>query len=209
MPAGSAQSVPETSMGELVRLFSRGAGLPEDALAGCDPAGLAEEVGQLLRVLSENTKRLLEGRQQAKRLVRSSDHTIIQAVNNNPLKFAPTAEEAMRVMFGPPNLSYLDAHAAFSQGFDNLKSHQVRTYSAMQHALKALLEEFDPVEIEKNASNGRSLLADIFGFRKARLWDTYVSQWKTRTTSKKDAVLGAFMDYFAEHYDLEEFGREK
>jgi type VI secretion system protein ImpI len=193
---------------EFVQFFSRGAGLPEDALTGCDPARLAEEVGQLLGVLVENTQQLLEGRQQAKRLAHSSDQTAIRALNNNPLKFAPTAEEAMRVMFGPPSGSYLDARTAFTQSFDNLKSHQVRTYSAMQHALKALLAEFDPVEIEKSVSTDRSL-ADMLGLHKARLWDAYVSLWKGRTQSKKNAMLSAFMNYFAEHYDLEESRRDK
>jgi type VI secretion system protein ImpI len=193
---------------EFVRLFSQGAGLPANVLSGCDPTLLAEQVGQLLRLLTENTKLLLEERQQAKRMARSSDHTTIQALNNNPLKFAPTAEEAMRVMFGPPNRSYLDARAAFSQSFDNLKSHQVQTYAAMQHALRALLAEFDPETIEKGASGDRGL-TDMLGSPKARLWDAYVSHWKVRTQGRKDAALSAFMNYFAEHYDLEEFRRDR
>jgi type VI secretion system protein ImpI len=192
------------TMDQFVRSFSRGAGLAENALSGCDPVLLAEQLGELLRVLTENTKALLEARQRAKRLARSSDHTTIQALNNNPLKFAPTADEAMRLMFGPPSRSYLDARAAFKQSFENVKSHEVKTYSAMQYALKALLAEFDPGEIEQRVSGERSL-ADVFGSAKARLWDTYVAHWKVRTQSKKDAALNAFMNYFAEYYDDEEF----
>jgi type VI secretion system protein ImpI len=193
---------------EFVRLFSRGAGLPDDALSGCHPARLAEEIGQLLRLLVENTKQLLEDRQQAKRRARSFDRTTIQAIDNNPLKFTPTIEEAMRLMFGPPTRSYLDARAAFAQGFDNLKSHQLQTYSAMQYAVRALLAEFDPAEIEKNTSADRSLV-DVFGSRKARLWDAYLSRWKVLTQSKKDATLSAFMNYFAESYDVGESKRDR
>ena len=47
----------------------------------------------------------------------------------------------------------------------------------------------------------------MFGSRKAGLWDAYVAHWKVRTQSRKDALLNAFMVYFAEHYDDEEFGR--
>ena len=100
-------------------------------------------------------KQLLEARQQAKRLARSSNQTMIQALNNNPLKFAPTAEDAMRIMFGPQTRSYLDARGALAQSFDDLKAHQVRTFSAMQHALKLVLEEFDPDIIEARIK-GRS-----------------------------------------------------
>ena len=46
---------------------------------------------------------LLNARQQAKRLARSSSHTGIEAFDNNPLKFSPTAEDAIRIMFGPRN----------------------------------------------------------------------------------------------------------
>jgi type VI secretion system protein ImpI len=202
---GSSANDGVSGLDQFVRSFSRGAGLPEDALAGCDPALLAEQVGQLLRVLTESAKKLLETRQRAKRLARSSDHTTIQALNNNPLKFAPTADEAMRLMFAPPGGSYLDARAAFRQSFDDLKSHEVQTYSAMQYALKALLAEFDPGMVEQRLSGERGL-ADVFGSRKAGLWDAYVAHWKVRTQSKKDALLNAFMAYFAEHYD-DDFGR--
>lgn len=210
-PAGGAEPRPLATgavpgLDQFVRSFARGAGLPEDALSGSDPALLAEQIGQLLRVLTDNSKELLEARQQAKRLARSSDHTTVQALNNNPLKFAPTADEALRLMFAPPGGSYLNARAAFKQTFDDLKSHEVQTYSAMQYALKALLAEFDPGQVEQRLKSEPGL-ADVFGSRKASLWDAYVAHWTVRTQSKKDALLNAFMVYFAEHYDDEEFGR--
>jgi len=189
-------------MGDFVRLVARGAGLPEDALAARDPAELAAEIGQLIRMFTENTRQLLEARQQAKRLTRSSNQTMVQALNNNPLKFAPTAEDAMRIMFGPPTRSYLDARRAFGQSFDDLKSHQVKTFSAMQHALKQLLADFDPDVIDKS-SRGDSGLASIFGSRSARLWDIYLARWQARTQSNEDGMLNAFMNYFAEYYDID------
>jgi type VI secretion system protein ImpI len=196
----SAIGADDAVMPDFIRLVSRGAGLPEDALSARDPAQLAEEIGRLIRLFTENTRQLLEARQQAKRLARSSDQTMVQALDNNPLKFAPTAEDAMRIMFGPPTRSYLDARRAFTQSFDNLKSHQVKTYSAMQHALTQLLAEFDPVAIENTSQVDRGL-AGMVGSRKARLWDLYVARWQARTQSKEDGLLNAFMDYFAERYD--------
>src|SRR6202043_1474219 len=91
-PIGSA----DADAADFIRLFARGAGLPEDALAGRNPAELAGELGQLMRLVAENTKQLLEARQQAKRFARSSHHTVVQATNNNPLKFAPV-EDALRI----------------------------------------------------------------------------------------------------------------
>src|SRR5215470_7652433 len=187
-------------MADFVHLFARGAGLPEDTFAGRDPAELAEQLGQLMRLVAENVKQLLEARQMAKRLARSSSQTTVQALNNNPLKFAPSAGDALRIMFGPSTRSYLDARRALAQSFDDLKGHQVRTFSAMQHALRLTLGEFDPDVIENTTAGDRGLAA-VVGSRKARLWDIYVARWQARTQSHADGMLNAFMDYFAECYD--------
>ncbi len=185
---------------DLLRLIARGAGLPEDAFAARNPAELAGELGQFVRLVAESLKQLLDARQQAKRLTRSSNQTTIQALDNNPLKFAPTAEDALRIMFGPQTKGYLNARDATSQGFGDLKTHQVKTFSAMQLALKRLLDELDPEAIEK-ASASRRGLADVVGSRKARLWDAYLACWAKHTQGHQDGMLDAFMSYFAEYYD--------
>jgi len=199
-PAGAAEAA---AVVDFARLFARGAGLPDDAFAARDPAELARELGQLMRLVAENMRQLLQARDHAKRLVRSSHQTTVQALDNNPLKFAPTPEDALRTMFGPPTKSYLDAGRALAQSFDDLKGHQVRTFSAMQHALKLMLGEFDPDVIENTTTGDRGLAAMV-GSRKARLWDIYVARWQARTQSHEDGMLNAFMDYFANCYDRDE-----
>ena len=201
-PIGAAEAA---AMKDFVRLFARGAGLPENTFAARGPAELAEQLGQLMRLVAENMKQLLEARQMAKRLARSSNQTTVQALDNNPLKFAPSAEEALRIMFGPQTRSYLDAQRALAQGFDDLKGHQVRTFSAMQQALRLMLGEFDPDVIENTATGDRGL-AGVVGSRKARLWDIYVARWQARTQSHADGMLNAFMNYFADCYDHDEIG---
>lgn len=67
----------------------------------------------------------------------------------------------MRILFGPPTRSYLDAQRAFAQGFSDLKSHQLRTYMAMQHAVHELIAGIDPtlmareLELQRGASSAR------------------------------------------------------
>ncbi|MBR1155209.1 type VI secretion system-associated FHA domain protein TagH [Bradyrhizobium sp. JYMT SZCCT0428] len=182
------------------RMFARGAGLADNPFGSRDPAEFAEQLGQLTILVLENMRQLLDARQQAKRFVRSADQTTIQAFDNNPLKFAPTAEDAMRIMFGSKNRGYLDAHGAVIQAFDDVKRHQVKTYAAMQQALKLMLEEFDPAKIETKSQADRGLVAMVSS-NKARLWDTYVAQWQARTQHQNDGMLKVFMDYFAECYD--------
>jgi type VI secretion system protein ImpI len=96
---------------KFAQLVARGAGLPDNAFAGRDPAELAEQFGRLMKLATDNMKQLLEARQQAKRLARSPNQTTVQAINNNPLKFAPTAEDALRIMFGSQGRSYLDSQS--------------------------------------------------------------------------------------------------
>jgi type VI secretion system protein ImpI len=204
-PAAATGAEQSAGTVDFLRLFARGAGLPEDALAARNPAELAEQLGELMHLVAENVKQLLEARQMAKRLSRSSNQTMVQALNNNPLKFAPSTEEALRIMLEPQTRSYLDARRALAQSFDDLKSHQVKTFSAMQQALRLILGEFDPDVIENTATADRGLAA-VVGSRKARLWDIYVARWHARTQNHADGMLKAFMDYFAACYDR---GEEK
>ncbi len=104
-------------------------------------------------------------------------------------------------MFWPTTNSYLGARDAFTRGFEDLKTHQVKTLAAMQHALTQLLEEFEPDAIEKASAGDRSGLAGLVGSRKARLWDIYIARWHTHAKGQRDGMLSAFMDFFARCYD--------
>ena len=188
------------AMARFTQLLARGAGLPDDAFAGRDPGELAEQLGRLMKLATDNMKQLLEARQQAKRLARSPNQTTVQAINNNPLKFAPTAEDALRIMFASQNKSYLDSERAFAQGFDDLKKHQIKTYVAMQQAVTMLMKDMDPAAVEAASQSDRGL-AGMVGSRKARLWDIYVARWQAHAKRHDNGILDTFMDYFARCYD--------
>jgi type VI secretion system protein ImpI len=190
------------ALAKFAQLVARGAGLPEDAFAARDPGELAEQIGRLLRLATDNMKQLLEGRQQAKRLARSPNQTSVQAIDNNPLKFAPTAEDALRIMFSVQSRSYLDAERAFAQGFDDLKKHQIKTYVAMQRAVTLLMKDVDPQEIEAASGADRGI-AGMIGSRKARLWDIYMARWQAHAQRHDNGILDTFMDYFARCYEGE------
>ncbi len=200
-PAARQQPGAATSSNAIAQRLAQGARVPEDFFAGRDPAELAELFGQVMRLVVENTMQLLNARVQAKRLARSSSHTMIEALNNNPLKFSPSAEDAMRIMFGPATRSYLDAYRAFAQSFDDLKSHQIKTYSAMQHALITLMEDLDPQTIEREAEDRG--IASLVTSRKAKLWDAYVARWQAKTRRESGGMIDSFMLNFAEYYDRE------
>jgi type VI secretion system protein ImpI len=199
-PSSIAQSPPPPLVGaEFLRRLAEGAGVPAETFAGRDAGAIAEEIGALLKVVAENLKQLLGARAESRGLMRSSRQTMIQAVDNNPLKFSPTAEDALRIMLGPRTRSYLDARQALGQTFDDLKSHQLATYAAMQQALKMLVEDLDPHTIERSTEPDRGLGAMVSS-RKARLWDAYVALWEAKAARHDNGLLDAFMLYFSECY---------
>ena len=200
--AAPAEAVSSAGPGErgFLEALARGARVPEHVFAGRDPDEVAEQLGALIRLVAENMQQLLTARLQAKRLARSASHTVIEAVDNNPLKFSPSADDALQIMFGPPTRSYLDARRAFEQSFDDLKTHQIKTYAAMQQALRRLVGDLDPQVIERETEADRGIAAMV-GSRKARLWDAYLARWQGKARRNEGGLIDVFMDYFAETYD--------
>jgi type VI secretion system protein ImpI len=187
--------------------FAAGAGVPAANLSNQDALALAQQAGEILRAVVVDMMQLLGARNEAKRMARSANQTVIQALDNNPLKFSPTPEDALRIMLGPQTKSYLDARRALAQGFSDLKTHQVKTYSAMQAAMRMIARELDPETIEKGlpASGG---LAEMIGSRKARLWEAYLARWRASTERHDDGLVDVFMLNFADCYDRGSDGKE-
>jgi type VI secretion system protein ImpI len=206
VPAASASPLPpekrQSREDDFIRRMARAAALPEDFFAGKDPDRLADQLGEILRVSVSSLMMLLQARNEAKRLTRSTSQTTIQATENNPLKFLPTAEDAMRILFGPKTHSYLDAGRAFTQGFDDLKSHQLKTYMAMQHAVTMLVAELDPATITRDLETDDSIIDKVWS-RKGRLWDAFLIRWKA-TFGRESGAIEAFMLHFADYYDQDD-----
>ena len=199
-PAAAAPPGAGVDARAFAALVARGAGIPPEVLTQRDPDRLAEDLGVLLRLVVENMRQLLSARLEARRLARTANQTMIQALDNNPLKFSPTADDALRIMFGPATQSYLDARRTFEQSFDDLKTHQIKTYTAMQNALRMLVADIDPKMIEEAMESDRGLTGMV-GSRKARLWDAYVARWQAKTARHDGGMVDAFMQYFADCYD--------
>jgi type VI secretion system protein ImpI len=185
---------------DLLARIARAAGIPERAIAGRDPLELADDIGGVLRLMALNLAQMLSSRSETKSLMRSSSRTMIQAIENNPLKFTATPEEALAIMLGPPTRNYLDAKATVERSFADLKAHQMQTYGAMQGALEALFEDLAPEKIDASVEVDRGL-GGLVGSRKAKLWDTYSERWRAKTKRSDGRLSEAFLALFAESYD--------
>ena len=109
-------------------------------------------------------------------------------------------------MFGARTSGFLDAQHSFQESFRDLNAHQIKTFSAMQHAVRMLAEDLDPEAISETVEADRGI-GGLVGSRKAKLWDAYVARWQAKTAAHDNALVDAFMIYFAECY--ERGGRDK
>ncbi|MEO1491953.1 MAG: type VI secretion system-associated FHA domain protein TagH [Pseudomonadota bacterium] len=199
-PSASAAAQSAGPAGSFVAAFERGAGMPAGSVAGRDDDAFAEELGALFKTVTENLQAMLLARAETKSAMRSSERTMIGALENNPLKFSPTPADAMRVMFGEKTRSYLDAAQTVDQSFGDLQKHQVQTFGAMQQALQALIEDLDPESIAGATSKDGGLAA-LVSSRRAKFWDTYVERYTAKASRHERGMIDAFMILFAEMYD--------
>ncbi|MCC5810500.1 MAG: type VI secretion system-associated FHA domain protein TagH [Ectothiorhodospiraceae bacterium] len=156
-------------------------GLPDQALrqllagAGLDPdqvpADKAEELGRILRVAIRGVMDLLQARMEVKNEFRMSV-TLIQARENNPLKFSTSPEDALHNLMVKHNPDYLEPVEAFEAGFQDLRHHQLAMLAGMRSGFFEMLRQFDPEFLEKRFGNGgeRSMLGRVTG---PRQWDQY------------------------------------
>jgi type VI secretion system protein ImpI len=199
-PAAPVSPAAEGDAAAFLRQLAVAAGLPDNTFANRDSAALASELGATLRTTVEGLMSLLQARMQAKQLTRSASQTMIQAIENNPLKFSPTPDDAMRIMFGPPTRSYLDARSALTQGFGDLKSHQLKTYVAMQHAVAQMMASVDPLAMAREM-DAQGTSKSWVGSNKSKLWDAFVMRWTTQFGRDPGAPMELFMRHFADFYD--------
>jgi type VI secretion system protein ImpI len=197
-PSAPPRDAPDAN--ELLLRIARAAGIAEAAFAGRDPNAVAEDIGAVLRLTAHNLAQMLSSRSETKGLMRSASRTMIRALENNPLKFTASPEEALSIMFGPPTRNYINAQTAVERSFGDLKAHQIQTFSAMQAALEALFEDLAPDKIDRSVEADRGL-GGLVGSRKAKLWDVYVERWRAKAKRSDGRLTEAFMTLFAESYD--------
>lgn len=172
-----------------------GAGMPTDALDGLDPHMAAKEIGAALRIVADELAGLLRVRAEAKQMVKSGSRTMLDREANNPLKFIPTGEEALEVMFGPGRPGFQRGSAAIQSSFNDIKQHQYAVHAALQPAIGRLLEDLSPTAIQDKIEGGR------FSSRNAKAWDLFVERWDAKTQPYENGMLDVFLAYFAKAYD--------
>jgi type VI secretion system FHA domain protein len=124
--------------------------------------------------------------------------TLIQRSENNPLKFAPTAQEAVKKLFAPPDQGFLSGSAALNDAAADIRNHQMAMLAGVRSAFQSMLAHFDPARIEDAASGAARRLS--LGSR-PRHWERYKEQFDALTRNPDECFRRLFGDEFARAYE--------
>ena len=124
--------------------------------------------------------------------------TLIQRSENNPLKFAPDAGEAVKKLLAPPNSTFLSGTAALNDAVVDIRNHQMAMLAGVRSAFESLLEHFDPARIEQDPeANVRRLPLG----NRPRYWERYKEQFEIMTRNPDECFRRLFGDAFARAYE--------
>ncbi len=206
--AGQSQEPPAAARAE--RPQATGAGMPADALqemlrgAGMDPERLSPEaaqtLGRILRLAVEGLMDLLRARMEVKNQFRMSV-TLIQARENNPLKFSTSAEDALHNLLLKNNPDYMGPLEAFEAAFDDLRTHQMAMMAGMREAFFNMLDRFDPDELEEifhARGSDRSVLGRVTG---PKPWEQYKGIYQDLRNDTEGAFNRLFGEAFVKAYE--------
>jgi type VI secretion system FHA domain protein len=184
---------------EMAAALAQGLGLPRDQLPALTPA-LALLIGELLRDAVAGTVDMLHARATLKREVQAAA-TMIATRDNNPLKFSPNVDVALRHLLQPAVSGFLAPRAAMRDAVDDLRAHQVGLVAGMQGASSRVLRRLDPERMAERLRAPSLLDKALPMNRKAALWERFVDEYERLGQEADEAFQAAFAQAFRAAYE--------
>ena len=192
-------AVPPAGLGTIDPL----AALGHDAapvMAAADSATY-QQFEDVARLAVQGLLEVLRSRTQVKNSFRLPA-TSIKPVENNPLKFAPTAEDAFHKLFVRRNPGDLDPLDAFREGFDDVTFHQTAVLAGIRAGFNALLAALHPQKLEEVYERKRKRTAMLpLGNNKTKYWEMYCAQFEEIDRDREAHFQLLFGEEFARAYD--------
>ncbi|WP_237149952.1 type VI secretion system-associated FHA domain protein TagH, partial [Metapseudomonas otitidis] len=194
------QAVPQAPQGELLEAFLRGAGLSQLRIDRAEAAAQMEAIGRSYRLMVEGLVDVLRARSSLKGEFRMSQ-TMIRPVENNPLKFAPNADEALLLLLRHGNAAFMPPDQAVKESFDDVKAHQLAVMAGVQAAIKHLLKRFEPATLEARLSKPSGLSALLPGSRQSQYWELFTDLYASISREAEDDFQDLFGREFSRAYE--------
>jgi type VI secretion system protein len=186
----------------LRRALAESMGIPESHFADLPMETVLQNLGRVLRTSVSGTMSMLRARAQMKGEFRMSQ-TMIQPVENNPLKFSINIEEALRHIINPnPSSGYLTPLTAFEEAHEDIEAHMLAVMVGMQAALQAVLQRFKPEILEKRLGQ-QALLEKLPLYRQAKTWELFTSLYTEIANEAEDDFHQLFGRTFSQAYEAQ------
>lgn len=181
--------------------FIKGAGIDVQRLSFKDKQALMYKIGVLTRSSVDGLMTALRARSTIKSSFRVNK-TTIAPVENNPLKFLVTVDDALTTLLSDDKTGYMPAEDAFEEGFKDLQTHQMALMAGMQATIKTIVEQFNPTTLEHSfdQQTGSSLIP---GHKKSKNWDCYAAYHKKLSERLSDDFQNVYGEEFAHAYEAQ------
>ncbi|MCH8479087.1 MAG: type VI secretion system-associated FHA domain protein TagH, partial [Wenzhouxiangella sp.] len=172
-----------------------------DQAGAVDPDDFAEQIGKVVRMVGEGLMQLLASRAEIKNEFRI-DQTRIASSRNNPLKFSPSIEEAMRRVFvDRDSPGFISGAEAFELALNDLRAHQMAILAAVQGAVESVIRQFNPEELERKLKKISPISASAPLIREAKCWNLFTSHYEEMASNLRHDAKKVFVREFAEAYE--------
>ena len=193
----AAAPVAEAPAGDLLAAFLRGGDIRD--VSPTDPVAAMETLGAAFRAIVSGLRQAMIARAAIKSEFRI-EQTLIRSRGNNPLKFSADDDDAIKALLDAGRRTDMNAVDAVTDALRDIRLHEIATVAAMQSAVRALLEEFEPSKLRHVAERGGGL-ALVPGQRKAHAWDEFEALHGKITRALEDDFDSVFGKAFARAYE--------
>ncbi|OPA96771.1 type VI secretion protein [Pseudomonas fluorescens] len=196
-----ALPVAETAQqADLLNAFLRGAGLDQLRLDKAQAEAQMESIGRSYRLMVEGLIDVLRARASLKGEFRMQQ-TMIRPAENNPLKFAPNADEALLLLLRHGNQAFMAPDAAVRDSFDDLRAHQLAVMAGVEAAIKHLLTRFEPGQLEERMGKPGGLSSIFNGSRQAQYWQQFTELYSNISREAQEDFQDLFGREFSRAYE--------
>lgn len=183
------------------RAFLQGAGLDAEFLAALgDAPGQMSMAGSLFREMVQGLMVLLQSRAELKNQFRMS-LTTVKPTENNPLKFTPQVDDALKTLLANDRHGFLRSDEAVTEAVADIKNHQIAMIVAMHAGIEALLGKFDPRRFARSETQGLVKSTLLPSGKNARAWEDYCKYYDQVVHESGNAFQLLFAEEFNEAYE--------
>jgi FHA domain-containing protein len=200
-PAASPSQAASPEVAALQAALLKGLGVPDLVLPDGLDAKTMEDLGRILREMTQGTLEMLRLRSEAKSNLHA-DMTIIGPREVNPLKSAWDADVALRHLLAPQRADLMGPLQAFRDAYDDLRTHDRGLAAGIDAALTGLLDRFRPEAIDARLAGKTALDRLMPGNRKARQWELLQSIYDELSREGQRDFWAVFEKEFRRAYSV-------